>query len=226
MHYTKTQVEALNAFIQVYTHPTKKQREELGEKIGLNHLQIYYWSKRYQYAHGIQPEEQVIAELLRKNEELMSTNKELLNQNEELHVQNKNLINALHNINCPQCGGPVPHSDVQRSRLEVVPPQPEPLLELSDGSIDLDHLRRDVQNLMPTLIERSSLHVPSENHPGPSHDLVGVHTDLIADIVRKAKDELLLLATAGFPLWISSPSPTISIQPEILNREEYLQVFQ
>ena len=153
-------------------------------------------------------------------------NKELMNQNGELHVQNKGLIHALQNSNCPKCGGPVPHSDAQRSRLEVVPPQPEPLLELSDDSIDMDHLRRDVRSLMPTFVERSSVHVPSENIPGPAHDLVGVQTDLIEDIVRKAKDELLLMATAGFPLWVFSQSPYISIQPETLHRGEYLRVFQ
>lgn len=134
------------------THPTKKQRVELGRKIELSHSQIYYWGMRHHDVHGIQSNEQVIAELLRRNEELMSMNKELMHQNGELHVQNKGLIHALQNNNCPKCGGPVPHSDAQRSRPEVVPPQPEPILELSDGSIDMDHLRRDVRSLMPTFV--------------------------------------------------------------------------
>ena len=34
------------------------------------------------------------------------------------------------------------------------------------------------------------------------------------------------MATAGFPLWISSPTPGTSIHPETLNRAEYLRVFQ
>ena len=79
---------------------------------------------------------------------------------------------------------------------------------------------------MPTLIERSSAPIPSDHLPGPAHDLVGVHTDLISDIARKAKHELMLMATAGFPLWISSPTPETSIHPEALNRAEYLRVFQ
>ena len=74
---------------------------------------------------------------------------------------------------------------------------------------------------MPTLVERPSVPVPSDNLPGPAHDLVGIHTDLMSDITRKAKDELLLMATVGFPLWICSPNPSTSIHPEILNRVEY-----
>ena len=73
---------------------------------------------------------------------------------------------------------------------------------------------------MPTLVERPSIPLPSDTLPGPAHDLVGVHTDLISDIARKAKDELLLMATAGFPLWITSPTPDTSIHPETLNCAE------
>lgn len=70
------------------------------------------------------------------------------------------------------------------------------------------------------------MHVPSNNLSGPAHDLVGVHTNLIADIISIAKDELLLMATAGFPLWISSPSPSIFIHLETVLHGEYLRVFQ
>ena len=82
-----------------------------------------------------------------------------------------------------------------------------------------------MKSLMPTLVERPSLPLPSENLLGHARDLVGVHTVLISDIARKTKDELLLMATAGFPLWISSPTPGTSIHPETLNRAEYLRVF-
>lgn len=68
--------------------------------------------------------------------------------------------------------------------------------------------------------------MPSNNLPGPAHDTIGVHTDLITGIVNKAKDEILLMVTAGFPLWIFSRSPNISIHPETLHRGEYLLVFQ
>jgi hypothetical protein len=42
MRYTDAQLEALTSFITVNNHPTKKQRIELGRKIGLSHTQIYY----------------------------------------------------------------------------------------------------------------------------------------------------------------------------------------
>ncbi|KAK9942887.1 hypothetical protein M0R45_008530 [Rubus argutus] len=79
---------------------------------------------------------------------------------------------------------------------------------------------------MPTSTECQSSLMSSDNLPGPAHDLVGVNTDHITGIVTKAKDELLLMATVGYPLWISSSSSNNSIHPETLNYGEYLRVFQ
>ena len=215
--FTKDQNDALTEFYTVNPHPLKLHRARFAIELGLTENKVYNWGRRFHDKHGIPSEEQIYADLIRRNEELMS-------KNEELQEQNQKLIDALHSGICPQCGGPVPHPDVHRSRFEVVPP--EPLLVLSDDSIDMDDLRRDVRSLMPTLVERSSSHVPSDNIPGPAHDLVGFNSDLIADIVNKAKDELLLLAAAGFPLWIFSSNPSTSIHPETLNHAEYLRVSQ
>ena len=219
MRYTDDQIEAMKALITVNTRPNKRQREELDEKIGLEQSQIYNWCKKYQEKHGVQSDEVVIHELIKRNEQLIS-------QMEELQMQNLFLINALHNNTCPKCGGPVPHSDVQQPRVDAIPPQEELLQISSDDSIDQELLRRDVRSLMPTSTEGQSSLMPSDNLPGPAHDLTGVNTDYITSIVTKAKDELLLMATAGYPLWISSPSPDSSIHPETLNYGEYLRVFQ
>lgn len=77
---------------------------------------------------------------------------------------------------------------------------------------------------MSALTEQPSSHMPSDTLPEPAHNVVGVSTKDIEDIVRKAKDELILMATANYPLWISSPNPSISIHPETLNFGEYLQM--
>ena len=215
--FTKEQNDALKDFYTANPYPTRAQREKFGDELGFDENKVYNWGRRFHDKNDIPSEEQMHADLLRRYEELMS-------KNEELQEQNQKLIDALHSGICPQCGGPVPHPDVQRSRFEVVPP--EPLLALSDDSIDMDHLRMEVQSFMPTLIERSSSHVPSDNIPGPAHDLVGLHSNLIADIVNKAKNELLLLAAAGFPLWIFSSNPSTSIHPETLHHEEYFRVSQ
>jgi RNA polymerase-binding transcription factor DksA len=217
--FTNDQNQAMRAFFTLYPHANKKQRRELGELIGLEETQIYFWHQRQKNKHDTTFNDQVVNELIRKNEELTD-------QNEQLQVQNQNLIYALHNSTCPQCGVLIPYSEVQQSRVRVIPPQLELPQASSDCSIDQSLLRRDVQNLVPTSVERRSSQLSSVNLPATAHDLVGVSTDQIADIVRKAKDELLLMATAGFPLWISSPNLNTSIHPEILQREEYSRVFQ
>ena len=115
MRYTDDQINAMKALIEVNTRPSKKQREQLGEKIRLDHMQIYYWYKKYQEKHGIQSDELVVHELLKRNEQLIS-------QMEELQMQNLFLMNALHNSTCPKCGGPVPQLDVQQPRFHAIPP--------------------------------------------------------------------------------------------------------
>ncbi|KAK9942630.1 hypothetical protein M0R45_008284 [Rubus argutus] len=66
--------------------------------------------------------------------------------------------------------------------------------------------------------------VPSEDLSGPAHDLVGVPADEVSSIVRRAKDELIFMATAGYPMWISSDSN--AFHPETLNFGEYLRMSQ
>jgi hypothetical protein len=107
---------------------------------------------------------------------------------------------------------------VQRSGKEVVPPNPELLLASYDGPINKDFMRTDVRNLMSTPTDQPSSHMPSQIHLGPAR----VSTEDIDDIVRKGRDKLILMVTANYPLWISSPIPSISIHPETLNFGEYL----
>ncbi|KAK9944008.1 hypothetical protein M0R45_009593 [Rubus argutus] len=68
--------------------------------------------------------------------------------------------------------------------------------------------------------------MPSDNLPGPAHNLVGVTSEEVAGIVRRAKDEFIIMATAGYPLWISLSSDINSIYPETLNYIEYLRMSQ
>ncbi|KAK9932620.1 hypothetical protein M0R45_019848 [Rubus argutus] len=77
---------------------------------------------------------------------------------------------------------------------------------------------------MPTSTERSLMLMPSEDLLGPAHDLVGVTAKEVSSIVRRAKDELIFMATAGYPLWIASNSN--AFHPETLNFGEYLRMSQ
>ncbi|KAK9922836.1 hypothetical protein M0R45_031280 [Rubus argutus] len=77
---------------------------------------------------------------------------------------------------------------------------------------------------MLTSTEHSLMLVPSEDLPGPAHDLVGVPAEEVSSIVRRARDEFIFMATAGYPLWVSSDSNTF--HPETLNYGEYLRMSQ
>ena len=98
--FTKDQNDALTDFYTVNPHPLKLQRARLAIDIGLDENIVYNWGRRFHEKHGIPSEEQVYANLIRRNEELMS-------KNEELQEQNQKLIDALHSGICPQCGGPL-----------------------------------------------------------------------------------------------------------------------
>ena len=199
--YSNFQLRALRDFIGVHQNPTYEQKMLLGQQIGLSMKKINKWIEKHN-TPPVQSDEQLIAELISRNEELL---KEI----EELKAQNQILINALTAGTCPQCGGPVPHSDVQQPRVAVNPPPPEFLEVSSDDSSDQEILRRDILDL-----------------PGPAHNLVGVTSEEVAGIVRRAKDEFIFMATAGYPLWISSSTDINSIYPETLNYIEYLRMSQ
>ncbi|KAK9928910.1 hypothetical protein M0R45_026027 [Rubus argutus] len=211
--YSHVQIKALETFIAVHPTPTYEQKFLLSQQIGLTMKKINKWILKHK-APVIQSDEQLIAELISRNEELL---KEI----EELKMQNRILINALQAGNCPQCGGPVPPPGVQQqARVDVNPPQPEFLEVSSDDSIDQELLWGDIRDFMPTSTEHSLMLVPSEDLPGPAHDLVGVPTEEVSSIVRRARDEFIFMATAGYPMWIASNSN--AFHPETLNFGEYL----
>ncbi|KAK9912096.1 hypothetical protein M0R45_035971 [Rubus argutus] len=112
----------------------------------------------------------------------------------------------------------------QQPRVDVNPPQPEFLEVSSDDSIDQELLWGDIRDFMPTSTEHSLMLVPSEDLPGPAHDLVGVPAEEVSSIVRRARDEFIFMATAGYPLWVSSDSN--AFHPETLNYGEYLRMSQ
>ncbi|KAK9928993.1 hypothetical protein M0R45_026104 [Rubus argutus] len=114
--YSHVQIKALETFIAVHPTPTYEQKFLLSQQIGLTMKKINKWILKHK-APVIQSDEQLIAELISRNEELL---KEI----EELKMQNRILINALQAGNCPQCGGPVPPPGVQQQpRVDVNPPQ-------------------------------------------------------------------------------------------------------
>ncbi|KAK9912129.1 hypothetical protein M0R45_036003 [Rubus argutus] len=104
--YSHVQIRALEDFIAAHPTPTYDQKFLLSQQIGLPMKKVNKWITKHK-APVIQSDEQLIAELISRNEELV---KEI----EELKAQNQILINALQAGNCPQCGGPVPPPGVQQ----------------------------------------------------------------------------------------------------------------
>ena len=116
--YSHMQIRALEDFIAAHSTPTYEQKFLLSQQIGLPMKKVNKWILRHK-APVPQSDEQLIAELISRNEELV---KEI----EELKAQNQILTNALQAGNCPQCGGPVPPPGVQQQpRVDANPPQPE-----------------------------------------------------------------------------------------------------
>ncbi|KAK9932154.1 hypothetical protein M0R45_019402 [Rubus argutus] len=206
--YSHVQIRALEDFIAAHPTPTYDQKFLLSQQIGLPMKKVNKWILKHK-APVIQSDEQLIAELISRNEELV---KEI----EELKAQNQILINALQAGNCPQCGGPVPPPGVQQQpRVDVNPPQQEILEVSSEESIDQELLWRDALESMP-----------SGNLPGPAHDLVGVPAEEVSGIVRRAKDEFHFHGYCGYPLWILSSTDSNAYHPETLNYLEYLRMSQ
>ncbi|KAK9905417.1 hypothetical protein M0R45_000178 [Rubus argutus] len=217
--YSHVQIRALENFIAAHPTPSYEQKALLSLQIGLPMNKVNKWISKHK-SPAVQSDEQLIAELISRNEELV---KEI----EELKTQNQILINALQAGNCPKCGGPVPPPGVQQQpRVGVDRPQPEFLEVSSDDSIDQEALRRDILSFMPTSTDRSLSLMPSGDQPGPAHDLIGVPAEEVSGIVRRAKDEFIFMATAGYPLWILPSTDINPIHLETLNFGEYLRMSQ
>ncbi|KAK9943071.1 hypothetical protein M0R45_008692 [Rubus argutus] len=78
---------------------------------------------------------------------------------------------------------------------------------------------------MPTSTEHSLMLVPSEDLPGPAHDLVGVPAEEVSSIVRRARDEFIFMATAA-----SRDTATIRVSPitivqTLMEVDQWLHIF-
>ncbi|XP_015941575.1 homeobox-leucine zipper protein HDG2 [Arachis duranensis] len=92
--HTPYQIQEMETFFKACPHPDEQQRIELGNVLGLDHLQIKFWfqNKRTQL----------------KNQYERNENFALKNENEELRAENENYKEILNSIRCHGCGGPPP----------------------------------------------------------------------------------------------------------------------
>ncbi|KAK9943300.1 hypothetical protein M0R45_008913 [Rubus argutus] len=119
-----------------------------------------------------QSDEQLIAELISRNEELVKEIRgaESTESNPHQRSPSRQLSPMRRSCSAPRCA--------HNQEVDVNPPQQEILEVSSDESIDQELLWRDALESMP-----------SGNQPGPAHDLVGVPAEEVSGIVRRAKDE-------------------------------------
>ncbi|KAL8502252.1 hypothetical protein ACS0TY_021392 [Phlomoides rotata] len=88
--HTQQQIEAMEAYFKECPHPNTMQRNELGQRLGMDPLQIKFWfqNKRTQM----------------KSKHERRENKQLRDENKKLREENMRFREALSNAYCPNCG--------------------------------------------------------------------------------------------------------------------------
>ncbi|CAN1165824.1 Homeobox-leucine zipper protein PROTODERMAL FACTOR 2 [Linum perenne] len=228
--HTQRQIQEMEAFFKECPHPDDKQRKELSRELGLEPLQVKFWfqNKRTQM----------------KAQHERHDNSILKSENEKLRAENNRYKEALSNASCPSCGGPTAIGemsfDEQHLRIENA--------RLRD---EIDRISTIAAKYVGKPITSSfsqpsrSLELGSSNFTSRSASFVGemygASTDLlrsiagpteadkpmIVELAVAAMEELVRMAQAGDPLWITGVDPHHQQHNngEILNEEEYLRTF-
>lgn len=221
--HTQHQITEMENFFKECPHPDDKQRKDLGRRLGLEPLQVKFWfqNKRTQM----------------KAHHERSENTQLRNENEKLRAENIRYKEALGNATCPSCGGPAAIGemsfDEQHLRIENARLREEidrisgiaakyvgkPMLTYPQGTppraLDLG-----VGNFAPQPSLVSELYGAGEllrSVSGPTE----ADKPMIIELAVAAMEELVRMAQAGEPLWMTSPDNS----PEMLNEEEYMRTF-
>ncbi|KAL0012405.1 hypothetical protein SO802_007513 [Lithocarpus litseifolius] len=223
--HTQRQIQEMEAFFKECPHPDDKQRKELSRELGLEPLQVKFWfqNKRTQM----------------KAQHERHENSILKSENEKLRAENNRYKEALSNATCPNCGGPAALGemsfDEQHLRIENA--------RLREEIDRISGIAAKYVGKPLTSYSHLSSHVPSRSldlgvgNFGAQSGFVGemyggndlfrsitgptdADKPMIVELAVAAMEELVRMAQAGEPLWVSSDNST-----EILNEEEYLRTF-
>ncbi|XP_050288665.1 homeobox-leucine zipper protein MERISTEM L1-like isoform X3 [Quercus robur] len=223
--HTQRQIQEMEAFFKECPHPDDKQRKELSRELGLEPLQVKFWfqNKRTQM----------------KAQHERHENSILKSENEKLRAENNRYKEALSNATCPNCGGPAALGemsfDEQHLRIENA--------RLREEIDRISGIAAKYVGKPSTSYSHLSSHVPSRSldlgvgNFGAQSGFVGemyggndlfrsitgptdADKPMIVELAVAAMEELVRMAQAGEPLWVSSDNST-----EILNEEEYLRTF-
>ncbi|KAK9268043.1 hypothetical protein L1049_010482 [Liquidambar formosana] len=224
--HTQRQIQEMESFFKECPHPDDKQRKELSRELGLEPLQVKFWfqNKRTQM----------------KAQHERHENNQLRAENEKLRAENIRYKEALSNATCPNCGGPAAigemsfdeqHLRIENARLREEIDRISGIAAKYGGKplVSYSHL---------------SPHVPSRSldlgvgNFGAQSGIVGemyggsdllrsvsgpteADKPMIIELAVAAMEELIRLAQAGDPLWVSSDDNST----EILSEDEYLRTF-
>ncbi|KAJ0264921.1 Homeobox-leucine zipper protein PROTODERMAL FACTOR 2 [Hirschfeldia incana] len=224
--HTQRQIQELEAFFKECPHPDDKQRKELSRDLCLEPLQVKFWfqNKRTQM----------------KAQHERHENQILKSDNDKLRAENNRYKEALSNATCPNCGGPAAigemsfdeqHLRIENARLR------EEIDRIS--AIAAKYVGKPVgSSFAPLAIHGPSRSLELEvgnfgNQTGLVEDMYGTgdilrsvsipsDTDkpMIVELAVAAMEELVRMAQAGDPLWVSTGNST-----ELLNEEEYFRTF-
>ncbi|CAN6859681.1 unnamed protein product [Brassica oleracea] len=225
--HTQRQIQELESFFKECPHPDDKQRKELSRDLCLEPLQVKFWfqNKRTQM----------------KAQHERHENQILKSDNDKLRTENNRYKEALSNATCPDCGGPAAIGemsfDEQHLRIENVR-----LREEIDriSAIAAKYVGKPVGSSFAPL----GIHAPSRSlelevgnfgnqTTGFVGDMYGTgdilrsvsipsDTDkpMIVELAVAAMEELVRMAQAGDPLWVSTGNSM-----DLLNEEEYFRTF-
>ena len=138
----------------------------------------------------------------RRAEFFRNENEALKKEVAKLHVKLKGYEQAFSNTTCLVCGGPRITAKGLDYRPQV--PNADPSIEKGKSPLDFSEAFQQAR--------KDFLHTKDGK-------------DLVAKLVFAAMEELVMMAQAGAPLWISEKHGGHPNQHDILNKVEYLKIF-
>ncbi|CAN8246246.1 unnamed protein product [Cochlearia groenlandica] len=225
--HTQRQIQELESFFKECPHPDDKQRKELSRDLNLEPLQIKFWFQNKRTQMKAQSERH--------------ENQILKSDNDKLRAENNRYKEALSNATCPNCGGPAAigemsfdeqHLRIENARLR------EEIDRIS--SIAAKYVGKPIgSSFAPLPIHAASRSLDLEvgnfgSQAGFVGEMYGTgdilrsvsvpsETDkpMIVELAVAAMEELVRMAQAGDPLWVSTDNNSV----DILNEEEYFRTF-
>ncbi|KAI5443568.1 hypothetical protein KIW84_012275, partial [Lathyrus oleraceus] len=222
MRFTPYQISVLKKFIEQDCHPSKEQRSQLAEEIGLEPIQVKYWFQNRR--------------TLLKKQNSRENNSALRAENEDLLHQNIHMKETLKAKLCTTCGGPpVPSKEnelsmqkmaEQNTRLkEEVDKASTLLARYSKKEISLHEFKqslaqtkefaRNLEVEIPLKQEIGGSSSHNHNHgilANEPKSIGDVEKSIVSQIVAIAMNELVTLVRVNEPFWTDSSS----VKDEIL----------